>query len=145
MRKIIDQIRKEFKTKILDVKIHNPKRSYITIDKDSLIEITDYIYNKLKYRFAIASGLDSGEGLEIIYHFSDDRKTGAIINIKVLLPYKKPEVESLTQVFAGAEWIEREMHELLGINFKNHPNLIAFLLPEDWPKGKYPLRKDYKK
>ena len=109
-----------------------------------LLKVAGFLYNKLKLRFPIASGLDSGEGFEIIYHFSDDRKTGAMINIKVLLSYKKPEVESLTQVFPAAEWIEREMHELLGIDFKNHPNLIHFLLADDWPKEKYPLRKDYK-
>lgn len=144
MEEIINKLKKEFKNKILDVKIHNKKRCYITIEKDSLLDVADFLYNTIKCRFPIATGLDSGEGLEIIYHFSDDRKSGAIINIKVLLPYKKPEIESLTQVFAGAEWIEREMHELLGINFKNHPNLIPFLLPDNWPKGKYPLRKDFK-
>lgn len=145
MKNIIKQLKNGFGKKILDVKVHNPRRCYITIVTDSLVEVSDFLYNKLKCRFAIASGLDSGEGLEIIYHFSDDLKTGALINIKLLLPYKKPEVESLIQVFAGAEWIEREMHELLGIDFKNHPNLVPLLLPEDWPKGKYPLRKDFKK
>ncbi|MBU1078393.1 MAG: NADH-quinone oxidoreductase subunit C, partial [Spirochaetes bacterium] len=72
-------------------------------------------------------------------------KTGSMINIRVLLDNKKPKVESLVPIFAGAEWVEREMHEMLGIDFKNHPNLVPFLLPEDWPKGKYPLRKDHKK
>ncbi len=144
MNNIISKLKKEFKRKILDVKIHNKKRCYITIDKDTLLEVVDFIYNKLKCRFSIATGLDNEEGLEIIYHFSDDKKTGAMINIKVFLPYKTPAVESLTKVFPGAEWIERELHELLGVNFNNHPNMVPFLLPDDWPKGKYPLRKDFK-
>ncbi len=144
MNNIISKLKKEFKKKILDVKVHNKVRCYITIDKNSLLDVADFLYNKLKCRFSIATGLDNHEGLEIIYHFSDDNKTGAIINIKVMLSYKTPVVESLTQVFPGAEWIEREIHELLGVNFKNHPNLVPFLLPDDWPKGKYPLRKDFK-
>jgi len=41
----------------------------------------------------------------------------------------------------GALWIEREMHELLGVNFPGHPNLKKLLLPDDWPDGVYPLRK----
>ena len=39
-----------------------------------------------------------------------------------------------------AEWIEREIWEMLGINFKGHPNLKRLLLAEDWPEDKYPLR-----
>jgi Ni,Fe-hydrogenase III component G len=41
----------------------------------------------------------------------------------------------------GAEFIEREMHDLLGIDFPGHPNLVRLILPEDWPDGVYPLRR----
>ena len=109
MKQAIEKLKKEFKKDILDVKIHNKTRSYITIKTDSLLRVAGYIHNTLRFRFPIATGLDNGKGLEIIYHFSDDAKTGAIVNIKILLPYKKPEVESLCQVFPGAEWIEREI------------------------------------
>jgi NADH-quinone oxidoreductase subunit C len=51
-----------------------------------------------------------------------------------------PEVDSITPLFPGAEWIEREMWEMLGIKFKGHPNLKRLLLSDDWPEGKYPLR-----
>jgi len=144
MKQIIDKIKKELHKDILDIKIHNKTRCYITIKTDALLRVAGFVYNKLKLRFPIATGLDTGKEFEIIYHFSDDKKTGAMINLKVKLPRNKPIVESLCQVFPGAEWIEREIHELLGIDFKNHPNLIPLLLPEDWPKGKYPLRKDFK-
>ena len=55
-----------------------------------------------------------------------------------------PEIDSLAQVFHGANWIEREMHELLGIKFRGHPNLKRLLLSDQWPEGVYPLRQDYK-
>ena len=64
---------------------------------------------------------------------------------EVMLPtMKKPklEVESLAGIIKGTEWIEREINELLGVTFKNHPNMIHLILPEDWPKGNYPLRRD---
>jgi len=41
-----------------------------------------------------------------------------------------------------AEWIEREIHEMFGVNFKGHPNLKHLLLKDDWPEGNYPLRRD---
>ena len=53
-------------------------------------------------------------------------------------------IDSLTPIMKGAEWIEREIHELFGVEFKGHPRLIKLLLPDDWPDNLYPLRRDYK-
>lgn len=139
MRQIIEKLKKLFKNDILEIYQTNNKRVYVKIRSEALLGIARFLHKDLRLRFVIASATDMKEGLEIVYHFSDD-KTGCMINIKVLLPHTEPEIESLTQVFRGAEWIEREIYELLGIRFKNHPNLKRFLLPEDWPDGEYPLR-----
>jgi Ni,Fe-hydrogenase III component G len=45
----------------------------------------------------------------------------------------------------GAEWIEREIHDILGIEIKHHPNMRRLVLADDWPEGVYPLRKDLKR
>ena len=50
--------------------------------------------------------------------------------------------ELITPLIPGAEWIEREMHDILGITFRNHPNMRRLILSDDWPEGVYPLRKD---
>ena len=81
--------------------------------------------------------------MEILYHFTVE-DIDLVISLRVDLPKTKLEIDSLTPVFTAAQWIEREMHELLGINFVGHPDLKPLLLPEDWPEGVYPLRKDYK-
>lgn len=126
-------------------KIDNPdnKRIYLLIKSDSLIEISNFLYEKKKARFIIATGLHSKKGFEIIYHFSMD-KTGHIINIQAILPHENPEIESLTKLFSAAEWIEREIFELLGIKFKGHPNLVPLISKDNWPEGTYPYRKDFK-
>ncbi len=142
MKRIIEKLKEEFKNEILDILQPNEKRVYVKINKEALIKIAEFLYKQLKLRFIIASGMDSKEGFEIVYHFSND-KTGAIINLKVLLPHNRPEVDSLVNVTKGAEWIEREIHDLLGIKFRNHPNLVRFILPEDWPENVYPLRRKY--
>ena len=69
---------------------------------------------------------------------------GLIVTLRTYALKNDCEVESLLPIMKGAEWIEREMHELFGIEFRNHPNMKPLLLPDDWPKDKYPLRKDYK-
>jgi NADH-quinone oxidoreductase subunit C len=98
----------------------------------------------MRARFSIATGSDTVKGIEILYHFSFDSRGGVFISLRVLLEDKKhPCIDSLTPVFKAADWIEREIHELLGVDFKGHPKLAHLLLVEDWPEGKYPLRKDF--
>jgi len=96
-------------------------------------------------RLSICTGIDTREGFEILYHFSEDR-TGVMHTLKVLLPKDDARVESLAVWFPAANWIEREMHELLGIDFVGHPNLIPLLTSDtDWDRTKFPLRRDYER
>lgn len=63
------------------------------------------------------------------------------VALKVKVDREKPEVESLSKLWAGANWPECEAYDLLGIQFKNHPNLYRIMLGDDWIG--HPLRKDY--
>jgi NADH-quinone oxidoreductase subunit C len=87
--------------------------------------------------------LHTKNGFEIHYHFSKD-SNGLILNIHVILDRDNPQIESLSNMFNASNWIEREMHELFGINFLNHPNLEKLLSEGNWAEGVYPLRKNFK-
>ena len=63
------------------------------------------------------------------------------VRIKCWVPGEDPAVESITSVFAGANYYEREVFDLFGIRFEDHPNLRRILMPEEWVG--HPLRKDY--
>jgi Ni,Fe-hydrogenase III component G len=65
-----------------------------------------------------------------------------VVVLKVKADRDKPEIPSLAASIPGAIVYEREIHDLLGIVFLEHPGLIRQVLPEDWPEGLYPLRKD---
>ena len=139
---IIKDLKGRFGADILDVSIKSDKRASVQIPGKSLTEISKYFHEDLHFRFIISSALESKRGFEIYYHFSDDQ-TGCVMNLHVILPKEKPEIESLTGIFESANWIEREMHELLGIKFLNHPNLEKLISEGNWAEGVYPLRKDY--
>jgi NADH:ubiquinone oxidoreductase subunit C len=110
---------------------------------DSILKIAEYLYKSAGFRFIIASALHTKKGFEILYHFSMDT-TGLVLNIHVVLDKEKPQIESLSNMFNASNWIEREMHELFGINFLNHPNLEKLISDGNWAEGVYPYRKEFK-
>jgi len=128
-----------------EVHEHNPRRLYIKIPRNRLTEAAKYLHKDRGMRLSICTGIDTREGYEILYHFSED-STGTMYTLKVLVPKDNPEVESQATWFPATDWIEREMHELLGIDFPGHPNLIPLLTSDaDWDKNKFPLRRDYER
>ena len=88
------------------------------------------------------TGLDSGEKFEIIYHFYDAQ--GLVFNLKVFIPRDDPKVPSVTEVFPGSFLYERELMDLFGIEVVGTPSGRRYPLPDNWPAGQYPLRKDWK-
>jgi NADH-quinone oxidoreductase subunit C len=78
--------------------------------------------------------------LEVVYHLLSISKKERV-RLKVKLDSSNPVVESVTPVWPGANYFEREVFDLFGIRFTGHPYLRRILMPEDW-EG-YPLRKDY--
>ena len=122
----------------------NDRRWYLTIDKKDLPETARYMFKDLGLRFSTASAIDLPYDTEILYHFSYD-KTGCVITLRVFAGSRdKAVMPSLTPVAKAFEWIEREIHELFGVDFEGHPDLKRLLLTDDWPQGEYPLRQKEK-
>jgi len=139
---VLKDLNDRFKDDIIEVLDRSPKRVYIEIKPESIIKVGGYIFKDLGARFNIAAGLDARHHLEILYHFTIE-EINLLISIRVKLSKDKPEIDSLANTFEAANWIEREMRELLGIEFKNHPDMRKLLLPDEWPEGVYPLRSEY--
>lgn len=140
---VIDELKETFGEKILETLTKSERRVTLTIEPHALVPMTRHLFETLGFRFIIASALHTKKGFEIFYHFSLDN-TGQILNLLVILDEDKPEVESLSNMFEATNWIEREMHELFGIDFLNHPNLDQLLSEGNWAKGVYPYRKSFK-
>ncbi len=139
----ITSTRQKFGSSVQNVEIRNERRATMTIEPKALLSVSNFLYSYLNFRFVIASALHTRRGFEIYYHYSND-PSGLVLNLHVILPEDKPEVESLANTFEGANWIEREMHELFGITFLNHPDPSPLISEGNWALGVYPYRKDAK-
>jgi NADH-quinone oxidoreductase subunit C len=140
---VLQDLKVRFGKSFTDFFDKSPKRVYIEIEPTSLVPVATYIFRDLGARFHIASGVDVRSHLEILYHFSIE-SLNLLISLRVRLDRKKPRIASLAPVIKGANWIEREIHELLGVDFEGHPDPRRLLLADEWPQGVYPLRADYK-
>ncbi len=140
---VLENINQRFKEEIIDVIDKSSTRVYIEIKPCSLVKVAKYVFEELGARFNIASGLDVRSHMEILYHFIFE-EINLLISFRVKLDRAKPEIDSLTPIFEAANWIEREIYEMLGVKFKGHPDLRKLFLSDDWPDGVHPLRCDYK-
>ncbi|MFA5355873.1 MAG: NADH-quinone oxidoreductase subunit C [Candidatus Omnitrophota bacterium] len=137
---MVGEIKEKLGSKITGWNEHSSKRIYFWIKPQDIKEVAGILFNELKLRFSIATGQDTPKGIEMLYHFCYD-KAGQVFSVCLLIEDKKnPRIDSIASLFKGAEWIEREIWELLGVDFVGHPNLTHLLLIDEWPQGKYPLR-----
>lgn len=119
----------------------------IKISKDDLVNVMDTLYRDETTYFdmlSCVSGIDNGEQaatMEVVYNLYSIPFNHHLM-IKVLLSREKPEIESVSHIWKTANWQEREIFDMYGIHFKNHPDLRRILMPADWDG--HPLRKDYK-
>jgi Ni,Fe-hydrogenase III component G len=132
----------EIKNKLIAIEQKTNNRIYLLCEAENSYDISKFLFEDVGCRFVIATGIDADNCFEILYHFAYDQ-LGYVITVKAFIRNReKPAIESITQFLPAAEWIEREIHDVLGIDFKNHPNLRRLILADDWPAGVYPLRKD---
>ncbi len=118
----------------------------ISVDRSDIREACALLKNDAACPFNFLSDITcvdwypADPRFEVVYHLLSIPKKERV-RLKVRLNSASPAVESLTSVWPGANYFEREVFDLFGIRFTGHPYLRRILMPEDW-QG-HPLRKDY--
>jgi len=115
----------------------------IKLDPSALLAVCEMLRSNPECAFdylADITTVDWQDRIEVIYQLAS-LSTNRKLALRVDLDRDKPEVDSVTPVWKGANYQEREAYDLMGVIFRGHPDLRRILLPEDW-EG-YPLRKDY--
>lgn len=113
------------------------------IDPDQLVRAAEIMFEQGYYIESI-TGVDwiMEDQLESVYDFSRYDFDLCRVAIRVRIPRTDPHLPTITGVYTGANWHERETHDFFGIVFDGHPHLIPLLLPED--ADFHPLLKDFK-
>jgi NADH-quinone oxidoreductase subunit C len=156
-----NQLKEKFGNSVVELKSDKPVEPYIIVNPLEVDKICLFLRDEKDLQFDSLmnlSGVDDANGtkekdeqgletikggtLSVFYHL-ESTKLRHKLTIKTSTDREKPEVVTVTEVWKGADWHEREAYDMYGIVFLNHPDLRRILMPYDWEFG-YPLRKDYK-
>lgn len=145
---ISDKLNKQFTNNILQSE-EEPlyKVLTITVSKEKIVDILKFLYDDVDLQFQFLTSLfgvhypfNKEKEIEIIY-LLHNLQQNTRFRIKVNLPISNPEIDTVTSVFATANWMERETYDFFGVIFKNHPNLKRILNVEDMDY--FPMRKEF--
>jgi NADH-quinone oxidoreductase subunit C len=126
----------------IDVAVRSAKRLYVRLDATDLPEIARWLRAHLEgIRLATSTGIDLRDGIGLFHHFAINGSP-LVITLKVLLAKPGPRAPTLADQTAAADWIEREIHDLLGVTFDGHPDLRRLLKAEPMA-GQFPLRRGF--
>jgi len=139
---IVQSLREALGDKFIDSKIVRKRRVYITVAEGAHREAAGKLKTMGVWYTPAIVGLDRKENFEVLFQFFD-KKRNLHITIRAPVSKDKPELETITDLFPGTALYEREIHDMFGIVFKNHPHLAKFLLADIWPADEHPLRKDW--
>jgi Ni,Fe-hydrogenase III component G len=120
-----------------------PKRIDLAVEPARLMECAGALaaarWGYLSAITGLDQGVESGR-LEVLYHFTN---RAAVITLRVTLPRDNPTLPSICGVIPSATLFERELMEMFGVVCEGTPDPRRLFLPDDWPDGVYPLRKDF--
>ena len=120
---------------------------FVDIDREEIVKAAQFVKDYFKdsdYYFSEVFGTDlpDTEQIEIIYRWWEINNN-LMFAFRVVLPYSDLRIQTITHIYDIATWFEREIWEMLGVEFEGHPSLEQFLLPDELV-GKYPMRKAFK-
>ncbi|HXV19544.1 MAG TPA: NADH-quinone oxidoreductase subunit C [Desulfuromonadales bacterium] len=143
VQSVVESLKGKFSASVLEVAEFRGETT-VVVKKEDIVAICAYLKKEVGFNFLTdLCGVDylgKSPRFMVVYHLYNI-KTHERLRLKVPVEEKFPQVDTVSGVWATANWHERECWDLMGISFNHHPDLRRILMPEDW-QG-HPLRKDY--
>lgn len=119
-----------------------PRRLSLKAERSIILDLCQFLHDSLDFEHASSvCGVDWETHMQVVYHLSS-YETGMIVEIMVDVPNDDLRIDSVANIWEGANWHERETWELFGIVFDGHPDLRRLLTPDFYEF--FPFRKSYK-
>jgi Ni,Fe-hydrogenase III large subunit/Ni,Fe-hydrogenase III component G len=143
-RLLFEQFKARFGPLIQRADVPSDHRLFVFVDRSALKVVCQHIFRELDARYVTSIGSDDRpfSGTFLVAHnfaFDEDHVLCSVIT---QVPENDLTIDSITGMVPAASWAERELHDLLGIQPLGHLYLKRLVLPDGWPEGSYPLRKD---
>ena len=123
-------------------RIQRERRVFVDVPAERFMEVFQHLARKAGFTILCTiTGLDLGASLGALYHMA--RESGIVLTVSVAVPKEAPALPTVTGMFPAADAYEREMVDLLGMQVQGLPPGNRYPLPDGWPAGQYPLRKDW--
>lgn len=140
---IVDRISSRFPELKERIKIARKRRIFVDPPEALFEGLCEFACNELQFISLVSIvGTDEGEHLGAMYVLAAD--DGELLSIRRFLPRSSPVLDSLTPRFPNAEYYEKELVDMFGFRVEGLPPGPRYPLPDDWPEGQYPLRKEWK-
>ena len=124
-------------------RIARARRIFVDVPAQDFRAVFEHAALGMKFSILCTiTGVDLGEDLGAIYHLA--RESGVMLNLSTSVPKAQPVLRTVSDLFPAADAYEREMIDLLGMQVQGLPPGNRYPLPDNWPEGQYPLRKDWK-
>ena len=135
-------LEEKFSGAVYDAVITRKNRVWLGGAPEKAVELMGFLKKeKGFYHLSTITGFDEGEKLGAIYHITDQH---TIVNVKVRTPKEKPVLNTVMNVFPVCISYERELEDMFGIKIEGLPEGRNYPLPEGFPEGVHPLRKEVK-
>jgi NADH dehydrogenase I D subunit len=144
---ILDRLRERFPDAVLSVDSYRGDAT-VSVHADSVLDVARFIKDDPALAFDMPLDITAVDYLgqqprfEVVYHFYSTAHQQRL-RVKARVPEQDPSIPSVTSVWLGANWLERETYDMYGIRFRGHPDLRRIYLYEEFDG--HPLRKDYPK
>jgi NADH-quinone oxidoreductase subunit C len=139
---VAEALKEQFKELVSDVELPRDNTVRVSVPRESILPFCKFLRDELNCEhLSLVSAVDWPENYECVYHIVSYLEE-YLVELHVKVPKDDPKVQSLSEVWRGADYPEREAYDMMGITFEGHPDHRRILLPEDFRF--YPLRKDFK-
>ena len=137
---LIEYVQSKYDGELTEAEARADHEAWVGVPREDVKKMAQFIVDEWgPVHLSTITGNDRGGHIDVIYHFVAE---GVSLNLRAAVDKAVDEIDTITPIVPAAILYEREIKEMLGVTIAGHPDPRRLVLPEDWPDGDYPLRRD---